>query len=418
MSAAAEPAPRIAFAFTGQGAQYPGMTTRLYAGHDGYRRHLDEAAEALRPYTGTSVADLLVNGDLRVHQTGFTQPTMFAVEYALAATLQDAGVRPVAVIGHSIGEFAAAVLAGALDLEDAALLVAVRGAYMQYLPSGGGMLAVRAEPERLTALVENEPRVGFGAFNGPRATVLSGDLRVLERIHDELGRRGVAGRLLQVSHAFHSPLMQPMLQRFARVAARVRPRAPRLPFYSTVRGRRLLNEALDALYWTEHISAPVRFEQAARRLLAEQAPDTVLEIGPKPVLANLVKALAGDGGPACLPVCRGEDTDAAALAAVIGGLGLGSAERDQVQEAVYASVARLVDDPSVLIGPDLALRGDLGFDSVMVMQLTFQLEKRLPALGKLSLPDMLDSLVTPATLVEYLRAQLSAGAGVPTGLAA
>ncbi len=410
MNAGTDPAPRIAFAFTGQGAQYPGMTARLYLGHDGYRRHLDAAAEALCPYTGTSITDLIVRGDLRVHQTGFTQPAMFAVEYALAATLLDAGIRPVAVIGHSIGEFAASVVAGALSLDDAALLVAVRGAYMQYLPSGGGMLAVRAAPEELESFVEREPKVGFGAFNGPRATVLSGDLGALERIHDELTRRRVAGRLLQVSHGFHSPLMQPMLQRFARVATRVPPRPPKLPFYSTVRGRRLLNEALGALYWTEHISAPVRFAPAAQRLLAEQRPDTVLEIGPKPVLTNLVKALAAENGPACLPFCRGEDTDAAALAAVIGDLlPHGTQDDDPVREAVYAAVARLVDDPSVVIGPDVALRGDLGFDSVMVMQLTYQLEQRLPALGKLSLPDMLDSIVTPATLVEYLRAQLSAG---------
>jgi acyl carrier protein len=203
-----------------------------------------------------------------------------------------------------------------------------------------------------------------------------------------------------------------MLQRFSLAAARVHARASRLPFYSTVHGRELLDgEATDAGYWTEHICAPVRFEQAARRLLADQRPQFVIEIGPKPVLAKMFKALIDVGGPTCVPVCRGEDTDAAALAAVIAGLGLNlnaEEEPDPVRDAVYASVAELVDDPSVVVGPDLALRGDLGFDSVMVMQLTFQLERRLPELGKLSLPDMLDSLVTPATVVEYLRAQLSA----------
>lgn len=411
MTADTDPAPRIAFAFTGQGAQYPGMTGRLYAGHPGYRGHLDEAAEALRPYTGTSIADLILRGDLRIHQTGFTQPAMFAVEYALAATLIDAGVRPTAVLGHSIGEFAAAVVGGALALDDAALLVAIRGAYMQYLPSGGGMLAVRAAPDEVVDLLEQEPEVGYGAFNGPKATVLSGDLGGLDRIHDELEQRGVLSRRLQVSHGFHSLLMRPMLQRFSLAAARVHPRAPRLPFFSTVHGRELRDgEMLDAAYWTEHICAPVRFEQAARRLLADQHPHTVLEIGPKPVLANMFKVLVEVGGPTVLPVCRGEDTDAAALSAVISGLGLqlDNEDDDPVRAAVYASVAELVDDPTVVIGPDLALRGDLGFDSVMVMQLTFQLERRLPALGKLSLPDMLDSLVTPATVVEYLRAQLSA----------
>lgn len=307
-----EPSGAPVFAFTGQGSQYPGMTARLYLEHAGYRHHLEQAAEALLPYTGTSIVDLIVNGDLRIHQTGFTQPALFAVEYALSATLADAGVRPRAVIGHSIGEFAACVAAGALELSEAATLVAARGVIMQYLPAGGGMLAVSAAPKDVEELVAAEPDVGFGAFNGPAAITLSGELRALERIAETLTGRSVRSTMLQVSHAFHSDLMRPMLGTYTRVAARVRGGVPAIPFYSTVRGRALEpGEALDTGYWIRHITEPVRFAPAAARLLDELRPDIVVEIGPKAVLVGLLKRIADPDGPRLLAVCRTRDTGAA-----------------------------------------------------------------------------------------------------------
>lgn len=288
------PRPGLVFAFTGQGAQYPGMTARLYLEHSAYRRRLDEAAGALLPYTRTSMVDLIVGADLRIHQTGFTQPALFAIEYALAATLVEAGVRPAAVIGHSIGEFAAAVVAGALDLDEAAALVAGRGAYMQYLPSGGGMLACSAPAADLDRLMRHEPEVSVGAYNGPLETVLSGEVRALERIADTLAARGVESTPLQVSHAFHSPQMQPMLGRYGALASGIRSGTAKLPFYSTVWGRPMGADSLDAGYWVEHIAAPVRFAQAAERLLREQRPETVVEIGPRAVLTVLMQRLVGD----------------------------------------------------------------------------------------------------------------------------
>jgi acyl transferase domain-containing protein len=317
----------LAFAFTGQGAQYPGMTAGLYMEHPVYRRHLDEAAEALLPYTRTSVVDLIVSGDPRIHQTGFTQPALFAVEYALASTLVDAGLRPQAVIGHSIGEFAATVVSAALSLAEAAALVAGRGAYMQYLPSGGGMLACCAPPERLTGHVADEPEVGFGAFNSPRETVLSGEARALDRIADRLAACGVSSTPLQVSHAFHSPQMQPMLERYRALAVGIRPGESQLAFYSTVRGGLLCEERLDADYWVEHVAAPVRFAQAARQLLDEGKPQTVVEIGPKAVLTALMRDLADDAAqssgaqaPRFVAACHGESADAGDLDGVIEGL--------------------------------------------------------------------------------------------------
>ncbi|MFG2885273.1 acyltransferase domain-containing protein [Streptomyces sp. NPDC048297] len=313
---------RAAFVFTGQGSQHPGMTSGLYLDSTGFRTHLDEAAQALLPYTGTSVVDLILKDDPRIHQTAFTQPALFAVEYALAQVLQEAGVVPVAVLGHGIGEFAAATVAGALSLPDAARLVSMRGAFMQYLPSRGGMMATCAAPFEAAELVADEPGVGIGAINAAKATVLSGDRAGLERIQEILERRGISCRHLAVTHPFHSPLMAPMVPKFDSVARRVSGGAARMPFYSTVHGR-LTTEPLYGPYWSRQITAPVRFADAARAMLAQQTPTHVVEIGPRVVLTPFLRRMGGSRGPRCLAVCRGPESDAVDLAGVISALDAG-----------------------------------------------------------------------------------------------
>ncbi|MDB1089570.1 acyltransferase domain-containing protein [Streptomyces sp. ACA25] len=295
---------RTAFVFTGLGAQHPGMTAALYIQCPDYRTALDEAAEALLPYTGVSVVDLILSGDTRLHQTAFAQPSLFAVGYALARMLEQAGVVPAAVLGQGIGEYAAAVVVGALTLPDAAKLVAIRGAFLQYLPSGGGMMATGLSPYEAAHLAAPEATVGIGVINGPRSTVLSGDRGALERIEDQLRARGQRCIHLPGTHAFHSPLMEPAVPRFEAVARRLPGGAPRLPFYSTVRGR-LTTEPLHSGYWTEQITAPVRFAEAARQLLDQQAPSHVVEIGPRTVLIPYLRRLAGRGTPACRMACAG-----------------------------------------------------------------------------------------------------------------
>ncbi|OKJ94670.1 hypothetical protein AMK26_33300 [Streptomyces sp. CB03234] len=311
---------RAAFVFAGQGAQHPFMAAGLYREHTAYRTHLNEACEALLPYTGLSVVDMMLGGDLRIHRTAFTQPAVFAVEYAMGRCLEDAGVLPVAVLGHGIGEFAAATVAGALTLDDAAKLVALRGAFMQYLPSGGGMMATCATPEEAARLMRNEPGVGIGAVNAARATVLSGDDAGLERIRAALEARGIACRRLAVTHAFHSPQMEPMVPRFEAVARRLPGTAARVPFYSTVRGR-FTTEPLYGPYWAEHITAPVRFAETARLLLDQQTPTHVVEIGPRTILTPFVRRMGGTAGPVCLSACRGPQTGALHFADMLVELG-------------------------------------------------------------------------------------------------
>ncbi|QGV77484.1 acyltransferase domain-containing protein [Streptomyces ficellus] len=310
---------RAAFVFTGQGCQYPGMTSALYLDSAAYRGHLDEMAEALHPYLGLSVVDLILSEDPRIHLTAFTQPALFAVEYALARTLETSGVVPVAVLGHGIGEFAAATVAGALNPADAAKLIAMRGAFMQYLPSGGGMMAACVSPYEIAELVVAEPGVGISAVNAARATVLSGEVAGLERIEAELATRGIKCRHLPVGHAFNSPLMEPVVPKFEAVARRIPAGTPRVPFYSTVLGR-LATEPLYASYWTEQLTSPIRFADAARGMLGQQTPTHVVEIGPRPVLGPYLRRM---GGPACIPMCPRPDSDAVDLAGVISALGAG-----------------------------------------------------------------------------------------------
>jgi [acyl-carrier-protein] S-malonyltransferase len=321
---------RTAFVFTGQGCQHPGMTAGLYAHCTAYRHHLTEADEALEPHLGRSMVELMLGRDPLIDQTELAQPALFAVGYALAATLLEEGVRPVAVLGHGVGEFAAATVSGALPLATAAELVASRGSFMQHLPAGGGMMATCADPFEAAEAATQEPGVSIGAINAARATVLSGDIAGLERARRRLADIGIASTFLKVTHAFHSPLMAPVTPRLEALARRMPTSAPALPYYSTVYGRDY-DGPLDAPYWGTQITAPVRFADAARALLTEQRPTHVVEIGPKPILTPFLRRMGGPNGPRCLPVCRGPQSNAVDLAGILSALNAGPLA-DDVEE--------------------------------------------------------------------------------------
>jgi acyl transferase domain-containing protein len=323
---------RTAFVFTGQGCQHPGMTAGLHRHCTAYRHHLTEADEALAPYLGRSVVALVHDGDPVIHQTALAQPALFAVGYALAMTLLEEGVRPVAVLGHGIGEFAAATVSGALPLAAAAELVASRGSFMQQLPAGGGMMATCADPFEAAEAATTEPRVSIGAINAARATVLSGDIAGLERARRRLADIGIASTFLKVTHAFHSPLMEPVTARFEALARRLPTAAPEIPYYSTVYGRKY-DGPLDAAYWGGQITSPVRFADAVRALLAEQRPSHVVEIGPKAVLTPFLRRMGGSRGPRCLAMCRGPRTNAVDLAGILSALNAGPLADDGDDEA-------------------------------------------------------------------------------------
>ncbi|MBF6439048.1 type I polyketide synthase [Nocardia cyriacigeorgica] len=286
--------------FSGQGSQFAGMARALDAASRGFRRALRTVDDAMRAHLGRSVRALLLDDTAHIDSTDLAQPAIFAMEYALASALAETGLRPAWLLGHSIGEYAAAVVAGVLDLDDACRLVVLRGALMRRLPGGGAMLAVRAGESAVADLLAEEPEVAIAAVNGPADLVLSGDAAALARIDEILAERAVSTKTLTVSHAFHSPRMEPMLAEFESAAHACTYRAPKLPIYSTVRGRLLApGETMDAAYWTEHIRATVRFGQAVDAALGTE-PTHLIEVGPRRVLTPMINRIRPEFAGRCL----------------------------------------------------------------------------------------------------------------------
>lgn len=309
---------RVGWMFTGQGSQFAGMARPLDAESGSFHRALRTVDAAMTAHLGSSIRELLLDDTAAViDRTELAQPAIFAMEYALAQALADSGVRPAWVIGHSIGEFTAAAVAGVVDLEDACRLVVARGRLMQQLPDGGGMLAVRATRAQLADLLDGERDVAVAAVNGPTDLVLSGAATALDRLRTVLSERQVVAKPLTVSHAFHSPLMAPMLEKFAVVARECTYRAPALPIYSTVRGR-LLDpaETMDAEYWVEHVGATVLFGDALAAAV-EADPTHVVEIGPRRMLTPLVGRLRPDLLPRCLTPSPGPGATGRELAETV-----------------------------------------------------------------------------------------------------
>jgi acyl transferase domain-containing protein/acyl carrier protein len=286
-------APSVTFLFSGQGSQYVGMGAGLYRDEPAFREQVDLCSEALEPLLGIRLSEVLYpsgrsgeEAGAALDETWLAQPALFVVEYALARVLSGWGIRPQAMLGHSLGEYVAACLAGVYSLEDALGLVAERGRLMQGM-SPGGMLAVSLSEEWARDFADG--RLSLAAVNAPAICVLSGELGPIENAGQQLQREGVACSRLRTSHAFHSWMVEPILDAFAARVARVHMAEPCIPFVSNVTGRwATAAEVTDPSYWAGHLRRTVRFADGLATVLAE--PDQVLvEIGPGRVLAGLSK---------------------------------------------------------------------------------------------------------------------------------
>lgn len=324
----------VAFMFPGQGSQYVGMARELYRYEVSFRREVDTCCDILSNFIYLDLRDILFSEDTKgdlaadIKQTHITQPALFTIEYALAKLLMGWGIHPKVLIGHSIGEYTAACIAGVITLEDALEIVAMRGRLIQQLPSGA-MLTVALSESELIPLLNNE--ISIAAVNGPKNCVVSGTKDAIKAFEEKLLGLEMSCRILHTSHAFHSHMMEPVIDSFVEFINGIKLSAPQVPFISNITGTWITDgEATDPNYWGRHLRHTVYFSSGIKTML-ESNIDILLEIGPGNTLCTLAKQVEDNRGVKILPTVKHiyeQQSDEGFLLNTIGRLWLEGVEID------------------------------------------------------------------------------------------